>query len=533
MSIEFAYQKVGIVVKMKNSMPILNPRNLLTAALAGLSLGLSSCGSPGGSSSPALDQKPNIIFLMADDMGYGDPGSYNPESKIPTPHMDRLAAEGMRFTDAHSPSAVCSPTRYGVLTGRYAWRGSLKRGVLSGYSPSLIEEGRLTVASLLRQQGYRTAVVGKWHLGLDWATSNRPDNNSTLDAPNFGKPAGLEVDFSQPVRRGPNQLGFDYSYIIPASLDMAPYVYLENGRSTEPADDRTEGMRDGGVFWREGEKGKSFDFLQVTPHLTDKAVAFIDQQRAGANSRPFFLYFALPSPHTPWMPTAEVQGKSGAGKYGDFVVLVDRMVGRIAEALELNGLARNTLFIVTSDNGSDWRPEHIKEFNHHSNHKMLRGRKRDAWEGGHRVPFIARWPEKVKPGSMSDETITHTDLMATAATITGTNLPAGSGEDSYSLLPVLLGKDLEGPLREATVHHSADGMFCLRQGEWKLIDGQGPGSNQWDGPKPGDPPGQLYNLEDDMGENNNRFNERPEMVERLNALLADYKQRGSSRPMQP
>ncbi|MCP5117424.1 MAG: sulfatase-like hydrolase/transferase, partial [bacterium] len=219
--------------------------------------------------------------------------------------------------------------------------------------------------------------------GANWVTHARPEDNPYLDAPGFGKPEELEVDFSQPVRRGPKELGFDYSYIIPASLDMAPYVYLENGKSTELADDTTEGIREGGVFWRGGEKGKSFDFLQVTPHLTEKVVEFLDGH--AGNTQPFFLYFPLPSPHTPWMPTPEVEGASGAGKYGDFVVLVDRMVGRVAEALERNGFAENTLFIVTSDNGSDWRPEHIEDFRHHSNHEMLRGRKRDAWEGGHRV----------------------------------------------------------------------------------------------------------------------------------------------------
>ena len=493
-----------------------------------LSLALAACGPRKEASPPA--QRPNIVFLLADDMGYGDPGCYNPESKIPTPHMDRLAAEGMRFTDAHSPSAVCSPTRYGVLTGRYCWRSRLTKGVLSGYSPALIEEGRATVASLLRDHGYRTAVIGKWHLGLDWTLRSRPEDNPYFDAPDFGKPEGLEIDFSQPVRRGPNDVGFDYSYIIPASLDMAPYVYLENGRATELAGDHTEGIREGGVFWRAGEKGKSFDFLQVTPHFTERAVQFLVEHAATHAGQPFFLYFALPSPHTPWMPTPEAEGKSGAGKYGDFVVLVDQMVGRVAEALERTGLAANTLFIVTSDNGSDWTPKHIEEFGHYSNHKMLRGRKRDAWEGGHRVPFIARWPGRVKPGSVSDETITLTDLMATAAEIASATVPETAGEDSYSILPVLTGQPLSGPLREATVHHSMDGMFSQRQGEWKLIDGQGPGSNQWSGPQPGDPPGQLYNLADDISETKNLYRERPEIVERLKALLEKYKTQGHSRP---
>jgi arylsulfatase A-like enzyme len=477
--------------------------------------------------------RPNIVFLMADDMGYGDPGCYNSESKIPTPNMDRLAAQGMRFTDAHSPSAVCTPTRYGVLTGRYAWRTRLKSGVLSGYSPSLIEPGRMTVASLLKQSGYRTAGVGKWHLGLNWAARQKPAGNPLLESANFAKPEGLEVDFSQPVADGPATLGFDYFYGIPASLDMAPYVYLENDRTTELADARTEGIRDGGVFWRDGEKSPGFEFIDVLPHLTAKAVGFIDEHVAAASGQPFFLYFALPAPHTPWMPTPQVEGKSEAGKYGDFVVLVDQVIGRVMDALDRHSLAGNTLLIVTSDNGSDWKPEHIEQFGHYSNHRMLRGRKRDAWEGGHRVPFLARWPEKVSAGATSDQTICLTDLTATAADIAGLAFPRDGAEDSFSLLPALLGQQPEGPLREATVLHSADGMFAIRQGPWIFIDGQGPGSANYGAwqPEPDDPPGQLYNLADDVSEEQNLYNQRPEVVSGLKQLLEKYKQQGHSRPL--
>jgi arylsulfatase A-like enzyme len=501
-----------------------------------LGLGSAACawtGCGAGAPETSATAPPNIIFLMADDMGYGDPGCYNSESKIPTPNIDRLAAQGMRFTDAHSPSAVCTPTRYGVLTGRYAWRSRLKNGVLSGYSPSLIEPGRMTVASLLKQGGYRTAGVGKWHLGLNWATKQKPAGNPLLESSNFAKPEGLEVDFSQPVADGPAALGFDYFYGIPASLDMAPYVYIENDHTTELADARTPGMRDGGVFWREGEKSPGFEFIEVLPHLTDKAVGFIDQHAESSSGQPFFLYFALPSPHTPWMPTPEVERKSGAGKYGDFSVLVDQMIGQVMAALDRHNLAENTLLIVTSDNGSDWKPEHIEQFGHYSNHKMLRGRKRDAWEGGHRVPFVARWPGKVKAGVTYDETVCLTDLTATAAAIAGQTLPRNAAEDSYSILLALLGQTLEGPLREATVLHSADGMFAIRQGPWKFIDGQGPGSanyGEWQ-PAPDDPPGQLYNLADDVGEKQNLYNQQPEVVARLRELLEKCKQQGYSRPL--
>ncbi len=506
-------------------------REFLFQAGVGAAALAAGCGTEPPESPGAA--RPNIIFLMADDMGYGDPGSYNSDSKIPTPNMDRLASEGLRFTDAHSPSAVCTPTRYGVLTGRYAWRSRLKSGVLSGYSPSLIEPGRMTVASLLKQNGYRTAGVGKWHLGLDWATKQKPEDNPMLESSNFDKPEGLEVDFSKPVENGPTTVGFDYFYGIPASLDMAPYVYVENDRTTELADARTEGIRDGGVFWRAGEKSPSFEFIDVLPHLTNKAVGFIDEHAASSSDQPFFLYFALPAPHTPWMPTPEVEGKSGAGKYGDFVVLVDQMIGRVMDALDRNDISENTLLIVTSDNGSDWKPEYIEQFGHYSNHEMLRGRKRDTWEGGHRIPFLARWPGKVQGGATTDETVCLVDLTATAADIVGKPLPAGAAEDSYSILPVLLGEDLEGPLREATVLHSADGMFVIRQGQWKFIDGQGPGSGNYGPWKPAadDPPGQLYDMTADVSEQRNLYNEHPEVVARLKTLLEKYKEQGHSRPM--
>jgi arylsulfatase A-like enzyme len=389
------------------------------------------------------------------------------------------------------------------------------------------------VASILKARGYHTGGVGKWHLGLNWATSQRPADNPNLDAPDFGKPDGLEIDFSRPVSGGPVTMGFDYFYGIPASLDMAPYVYIENDRSTELADAHTEGIRDGGVFWRGGEKSPSFEFIDVLPHLTDKAVEFVERHASESSQAPFFLYFALPSPHTPWMPTPEVEGKSGAGKYGDFVVLVDQMIGRVMDILDRHNLAENTLLIVTSDNGSDWRPEHIEQFGHYSNHEMLRGRKRDAWEGGHRIPFLARWPAKVRAGVTNDETICLTDLTATAAELAGFELPPDAAEDSYSILPALLGETSPGPLREATVLHSADGMFAIRQGPWKFIDGQGPGSRnygEWKA-EPGDPPGQLYNMAEDVGEQNNLYDQHPEIVTQLKDLLDRYKQQGYSRPL--
>ncbi len=492
---------------------------------------LASCS---GESSP--ERRPNIIFLMADDMGYGDPGSFNADSKIPTPAMDALAAGGIRFTDAHSGSAVCTPTRYGVVTGRYAWRSRLKKGVLSGYSRALIEPDRMTVASMLRDAGYHTAVIGKWHLGLDWATVSEPETWDEGDktvafqsATDFAKPEGLEIDFGQPVTNGPATLGFDYSYIIPASLDMAPYVYLENNICERPATVHEPGRFDGPVFWRPGEAAEGFDFFDVLPNLTRHAVDYISA-RAEDPDRPFFLYFPLPAPHWPWVPTEEFVGRSRAGKYGDFVVQVDAQIGLIVEALQRTGQFEDTLLIVTSDNGAEWDTSHIQEFDHYANHASQRGKKRDVWEGGHRMPFIASWPARIVSGTQSDQTVCLTDLMATAADIVGFDLPENAGQDSVSMLPALLG-EAEEPLREAVVHHSVDGMFAIRAGKWKFIDGQGPGSNQWDGPQEGDPPGQLYDMEADRHEDVNLYEREPEVVDRLRTLLERYRSQGHSRAM--
>ncbi len=459
---------------------------------------------------------PNIVVILADDMGYGDPGSYNPASRIPTPNIDRLAGEGMRFTDAHSPSAVCTPTRYGLLTGRYAWRTRLKSGVLVGYSSALIEEGRLTLASLLQHSGYATAAVGKWHLGLG---SVEP------------------TDYEQPLRPGPNAVGFDYFFGIPASLDMAPYVYVENEALVEPPTDSVEASverRQGGNgFWRAGPIAPGFRHIDVVPALTGEAVDFIQRQQGSGS--PFFLYLPFSAPHTPWLPTEEFAGRSGAGPYGDFAVQVDSAIGSVLGALVSTSVVDDTLVIVTSDNGAHWLESDIQQHGHRANGE-LRGQKADIWEGGHRVPFIASWPGRIAAGSSSDETITHTDLLATVADIVGATLPPGAGEDSYSVLPALLGEPLDAPLREATVHHSHRGLFAIRQGPWKLILGLGSGGFTEPisvEPAVGEPPGQLYNLDEDPGEATDLYATHPDVVARLGALLEKYRQSGRSAPIAP
>jgi len=467
--------------------------------------------------------RPNIVLILADDLGYGDPCCYNGQSKIPTPAIDRLAAEGVRFTDAHTPSAVCTPTRYGLLTGRYCWRSPLKSGVLWGYSEPLIETGRLTIASMLKQHGYATGCIGKWHLGLGWI---RKDDQK--------KPEAENIDWTKPVTHGPQSVGFDYSYVIPASLDMDPYCWLENGSLVEAPTDYTTGSKrrwdGGGGFWRAGPVAPSFDFTGVLPTITKKSIHFVKHQ---SRDKPFFLHVCLTAPHTPWMPTKEFCGKTEVGWYGDFVTQVDASIGQIVEAVDEAGLRNDTLLIVTSDNGSHWPIEQVKKFGHRAN-SHWRGQKADIYDGGHRVPFICRWPGRIEPGTQSEQLICLTDVMATCAAIIGEVLPADAGQDSVNILPVMFKPHLGKPVREAVVHHSYDGMFAIRQGPWKLIQGRGSGGFTEPSrikPEPSEPQGQLYNLNDDPGEQKNLWAERPEIVKRLTNSLDRYKRQGYSRSM--
>ncbi|MEM6630963.1 MAG: arylsulfatase [Bacteroidota bacterium] len=479
---------------------------------------------------PSGNELPHIIYILADDMGYGDLSSLNNESGIHTPHMDRIVREGIYFTDFHTNSAVCTPTRYGILTGRYAWRSRLKTGVLWGYDPPLIEPERITVASFLQENGYHTACVGKWHLGLGWQPKNPEKAIETKFRWDHAFEEGDDsnVDFSKQIIGGPADLGFDYSYIIPASLDMSPYVYIENKSVVELPTAFTPGKNqtvDGrGVFWRSGEVSPSFQFENVLTTLTDKAVAYIHSRE---NERePFFLYFPLTAPHTPWLPTDAVEGVSQAGRYGDFVTLVDQTVGAILEALDESGLSEQTLIIVSSDNGAHWTPEDKEEFAHRANH-IYRGQKADIYEGGHRVPFIARWPGRISPGSKTDETMCSTDLLATVSGIIGTPLPQGSGEDSYNMLAAYFAKKLEEPIREYTIHHSLNGHFSIRKGNWKLTPHLGSGGFTQpnnDDPKEAGKNGTLYDLQKDPLETTNLYNEQQEIVSELVAILDSVKQ---------
>ncbi len=477
---------------------------------------------------------PNIVYILADDMGYGDPGCYNPESKIPTPNMDRLANEGIRFTDAHSPSSVCTPTRYSILTGRYAWRSRLKKAVLWSWDKPLIETDRLTVPEMLKQRGYHTACIGKWHLGWDWPTTDSSQIDDQLKVGQYNEKVraafGQKVDFTQPIKGGPLDCGFDY-YFGDDVPNFPPYCFIENDRVVEnPSETKPKAM-----FGTAGPMCPDWKLEAVMPALTEKATDYIRQQAKQSQQQPFFLYFALTAPHTPIVPADEFAGKSRAGRYGDYVYQVDWTIGQIMEELFRQSLEDNTLIIVTSDNGSPARDgtnacgsaRSVIKYDHNPSGK-LRGIKADIWEGGHRVPFIARWPDKIRPGLVSHETICHVDLMATVASVLSIELPDNAAEDSYDILPVLLDKPHDGPIRPATVHHSIQGVFGIRRGKWKYVDGVGSGG--WSGKGDG-LPGQLYDMEADPKESNNLY-ESPEhqtIIKELKALLTRYKDQGYSR----
>ncbi len=465
---------------------------------------------------------PNIVFILADDLGYGDVSSYNPNAAWQTIHIDRIASEGMMFTDAHTGSAVCSPTRYGVLTGRYAWRTRLKSGVLWSWDEPLIDQSELTVSKLLKEYGYTTACIGKWHLGLGWQY-----HNGTIDS----------VDFSLPVTGGPTSLGFDYFFGITASLDIPPYVWIEDDLPTTVPTSYTESTTKMG-WWRKGLTGEDFDHQQVLSVLTEKAVEYIERQSAEKRDQPFFLYFPLTAPHTPILPNEEFRGKSGTNDYGDFVLQVDHTVGEILRALDRNGISNESMVIFTSDNGCSPQADfdELATFGHDPSF-IFRGYKADIFEGGHRVPFIVRWPGKVTPGSRNEQVICLTDLIATVASVVQDTLDPVSGVDSYSLLPSLLG-DNDNPVREATVHHSINGSFAIRKDKWKLI--MCPGSGGWSFPRPGSPeaddlfPIQLYDLESDPGETKNIIEEFPDIAKELKGLLESYilSGRSTSGPVQ-
>ncbi len=459
------------------------------------------------------EDQPHIVIILADDLGWGDVRAYNSASNIPTPNMDRLADQGMRFLDAHSSASVCTPTRYGLLTGRYSWRTRLKRGVLWPPAKPLIEQDRETVASLLQNAGYYTAIVGKWHLGLDWVM--------------VGKDS---IDFSEPLRDGPNDHGFDASFIFAGSSDMKPYTYVKNGRVTE----KPTGYAPGGRF---GQAGPSIPDLRpedILPRFLREAKQVIDGHARNRQDEPLFLYFPLTAPHKPVAPAEQFQGKTKLGAYGDFVHQVDWSVGQVVQKLKEHQMFDNTLLIVTSDNGtSPNAAEEAIEMGHDVN-GPFRGLKATIWEGGHRIPFIATWPGVIASGATSDERISLNDFMATFAALTEQSLDPSAGEDSYNILPVLMSEPYETPVREATVVRSGGGCLAILKNNWKLAKCPGSGSGWAGSPTTGEardrglPPVQLYNLKTDTAEARNLQAEEHEKVDELQQLLEQYIEEGRS-----
>ncbi len=481
-------------------------------------------------SAPKAEQdarsKPNIVLILADDLGYGDVHALNPRSRIATPYLDRIANEGASFVDAHTPSSVCTPTRYGLLTGRYCWRSRLKRGVLNGYSPPLIEAGRPTVAKLLQAGGYQTAIFGKWHLGLSWP---RVDE---------------EIDFTQQVKGIPNENGFHTSFIIPASLDFPPYVYLQDGRVTAEVS-REQPGQGFPAYLRKGPIADDLVMDDALDRIIEEANAWIRVQATSED--PFFVYLPLTAPHKPVLPQARFRGATDLGDYADFIVQVDAAVGDVLRTLEDAGVADDTLLIVTSDNGSFMyriddpsRPSHEQDLTvqgyHPEVHRangLLRGTKADIWEAGHRVPFLVRWPGVVAAGQTRTETICLTDFYASCADLVDAAPSQLGGEDSFSLLP-LFDADAGDFVRAPVIHHSASGVFAMRDGGWKLVAGNGSGGREQPRGTPFGEPYQLYQLDLDLVESVDRIADEAgraqQMATRLEAIRAAGSSHGFEQP---
>ncbi|WP_162340535.1 sulfatase family protein [Cyclobacterium salsum] len=497
-------------------------------------------------------QLPNIVIIYADDLGYGDVQSYNPErGKIPTPHIDRLVSEGMSFTDAHSSSGVCSPSRYTLLTGRYHWRSQLQRGIVGLYGEPLITPDRLTLASLAKQNGYQTACIGKWHLGWNWPI---PEEQMELFRPGEKDVTATEEHrntwrevFSLPIPGGPMEVGFD-EYFGTDVPNWPPYCFIENDRTVGiPSEFGAPRLFGRNQASTQGPARALWSLEAILPALAARSAAFIEREKE--TSRPFLLYLPLTSPHTPLSVNDEWLGESNLSLYADLVMETDAVVGRVLEALEESGAAENTLVIFTSDNGCapyvgnttmeeahdrgmkswPWDRNHppvaaMEEKGHYPS-GPFRGYKSDVWEGGHRVPFIVRWPGKVQPRSSSEQLVHQADLMATIAEIIGAEIPDDAGEDSFSLLPLLKGGNQA--VRQNAVSTSITGLPGLRQGNWKYI--AGPGSGGWT-PGESELPVQLYDLAADPSETQNLASQEPDRVKQMEDLLEKLITEGRSTP---
>jgi arylsulfatase A len=489
--------------------------------------------------SAGAQDNPHIVFIFADDMGYGDVSALNPAARTQTPSIDDLAREGITFSEAHASASVCTPSRYGLLTGRYAFRsGGAARGI-GGFTGPVIEPERKTLATLLKDAGYSTACIGKWHLGVGWQTK---DGNE----PRFNAVTGYSnVDYSKKVIGGPNDYGFDYSFIHPASLDIPPYLFLRNHEAVDPdmilTTDHYPALKENtefswdkkhsndeavywekGVWWRQGEMSRSFRVEDCHTKIVKEGVAFIEKQASGSDKKPFFLYLPLTGPHTPWMPTEQFKGKSSVGVYGDFIFNIDDAVKQINDALIRNGIDENTMLVFSSDNGGYWPQEEIELFAHDSN-QGRKGQKGDVWDGGHRIPLVISWPAKIKQPTTYEHLISLTDFFATFCDLTRQEPDEKQGEDSFSFWSVINGETNE-PVRTSMVHHSSRGFYSIRMGDWKFIEGLGSGGFSHPSkltPEEKGPKGQLYNLKKDAMESQNLYFQNSEKVTDLSAAMKE------------
>jgi len=491
----------------------------------------------------AKEGPPNILFILADDLGYGDVGCYNPDSKVPTPHLDQLALDGIRFTDAHSPSTVCTPTRYSVLTGRMAFRTGM-RGVFTGVGgPCMIEEGRLTVGGMLQERGYKTALFGKWHVGMTfYDKEGKPINKNGLEPVK-------RIDYSRAIPDAPVHRGFDFFYgsVCCPTTDWL-YAFIEGDRIPVPPTKIIDrGPLPKHPYSQDNRPGMiapGYKMEEIDLQFLDKSLEFLEQHAQAKEKAPFFLFHSTQAVHLPSFPADQFKGKTKAGPHGDFIFELDYIVGELLGALDKHGFADNTLVIFSSDNGPEV-PTVLSMRNdyNHDGARPWRGVKRDNWEGGHRVPFIARWPGKIKPGSTSSQTLCLTDLMATCAAITGAKIPEKAGEDSVNMLPAILSEDQGKQIRKYTLHQTISLALAIRRGPWKYLDHKGSGGNNYTRAgrwgmkkyivpeKAPQAPGQLYNLNSDPGETENLYYKNPEIVKELKEKLEQFKESGRSAPL--
>ncbi len=470
----------------------------------------------------SAQEKPNIVFIFFDDLGYGDISSLSSESKIQTPNIDQVASEGLSFLDGHCSAAACTPSRYAALTGRYSWRTELKQGVLGGFSPNLVESDRATVASVLKSSGYKTAMFGKWHLGMNWPVKDGEAGKNKMSLEN--------IDWKAPITGGPTSVGFDYYFGISASLDMPPYVYIENDRTTEVPDKMLSSADfPNSAFGRPGPGTSTWSNEAVMGDLTDRAIDYIKNHD---KKQPFYIYLPFNSPHSPHVPIKEFQGKSEVGKYGDFVIECDYHVGRVMKALKDSGINDNTLVLISSDNGPERNMYRTRNTTGHDSSGKLLGAKRDNWEGGHRVPFIVSWPAVIKPGTTSDQVVSLVDWPATCAELASATYGADDLPDSFSFAAALRGEEIPGNNQRVYAYRSSKGDLAFRQGDWKLLTNAGSGGNTYSDKSFGvefeaySRTGQLYNIKEDPYEKKNLFDQNPEIVERILAAGTKVVTRG-------